>query len=380
MVFSENFSWLRPQRLAAPFSVELLREGDLLAVQLKPSTDPAVWSVQAGLLLAPCLAIGLERNRSQFTVERSRNWSDMLALVREYFAQEHFIEVVTPSLVPSPGTEPFLQPFRTEWAMGFQKKDLYLPTSPEFHLKKLLSRGWSRVFEFKTCFRNGELSEHHQAEFTMLEWYRAYSNLEMIARDVERLCVFLSEKLLGQSSVRLEKMSMSDLFQKHFSFQLTAATSREELARLAEKHKVAISASDSWDDVFHKLFLSRIEPTLGQNGPLLVHGYPPSQAALSRLKSDGFADRFEIYWRGLEIANAFHELNDPEISEARFQKDADMKSQLGFRAVPQDQELNQALRAGLPPSGGIALGVDRLFMALFGIDKIVETRAFPMRQ
>ena len=117
---------------------------------------------------------------------------------------------------------------------------------------------------------------------------------------------------------------------------------------------------------------------MGENGPLLVSNYPPSQAALSRLGADGFAERFEVYWNGLELANAFHELNDPAENERRFAEDAALKVALGKPRVPRDENLMRALKRGLPPSGGIALGVDRLFMAMFGIKEIAETRAFPL--
>jgi lysyl-tRNA synthetase class 2 len=172
---------------------------------------------------------------------------------------------------------------------------------------------------------------------------------------------------------------MAELFQTRLGFNLTPATTREELVRLAQGLNISIRDDDSWDDIFFRVFLEKIEGDLGADGPLLVRGYPPSQAALSRIGPDGFADRFEVYWRGLELANAFHELNDPDENEKRFRDDARKKLELGRRSVPVDEELIAGLKTGMPPSGGIALGVERLFMALFDLPTIAEARAFPIK-
>ncbi len=353
---------------------ELFATGDLIAVRLDRATG--VFEAAEILLLTP--AFGTADSNLSFHVARSKAWADYLQAIREFFGEHGFIDVQTPTLVPSPGTEPFLEPFATAWTLGSKTQNLYLPTSPEFHLKQLLSRGWSRIFELKTCFRNGELGAHHQPEFLMLEWYRAYANLEAIAGDVETLLQTLSLKF-SREVPRLLRTTVSDLFARHYSgFELTPQTSALDLRELATLNDVEWSLSDSFDDLFFRLFLEKIEPTLGMNGPLLVSDYPPSQAALSRIGAHGFAERFEIYWRGLEIANAFHELNDPAENEKRFAGDALKKYELGQVPVPRDENLMRALKTGMPPSGGIALGVDRLFMALFGLETIAQTRAFPL--
>jgi lysyl-tRNA synthetase class 2 len=303
-----------------------------------------------------------------------------LKTVREFFEARGFIEAATPTLVASPGTEPFLDPFETEWVFGSARHKFFLPTSPEFHLKKMLSFGWTRVFELKTCFRNGELSPSHQAEFLMLEWYRAYATLDAIADDVGALLDFLLMRLNPSHGIqKLTRTTMADLFAKAFAgFELRSTTSIDELRELAKSQAVHFDPTDSWDDVFLRIFIEKIEDKLGAEGPLLVRGYPPSQAALSRIAHNGFADRFEVYWRGLELANAFHELNDPIENQVRFKKDAELKAQLGKAAVPGDLKLLEAFESGMPPAGGIALGVERLFMALFEIQDISETRAFPL--
>lgn len=361
-----GLEWLAPQGCVATPS--LFQDGDLIALEIADAVAHRV------LLLAPG-----QWTHSVFDVQRSEAWSAFLNDVRGFFIERHFIEAQTPTLVPSPGTEPYLDPFSTEWTIGSAHRTLYLPTSPEFHLKRLLALGWTRIFEVKTCFRNGEIGDHHQPEFQMLEWYRAYSNLDVIGDDVDHLLQALSAKF-GRAVPRLKRTTIADLFEKAFEgFNLTPHTSRDDLALLAGKNKIDVSANDSFDDLFFRLFLEKIEASLGTDGPLLVSHYPPSQAALSRIGVHGWAERFEVYWNGLELANAFHELNDPIENEARFRQDAETKMKLGKHAVPRDENLMRAIEAGMPPAGGIALGIDRLFMAFFEIAKIEETRAFPLR-
>lgn len=357
------------------FSPDLLEEGDLLCLELRWING--AFEATAARLLVP--SAGSFNLPSAYTVARSRLWSDFTFALREFFRARDFIEAQTPTLVPSPGTEPFLDPFTTEWSYGDKRTRFYLPTSPEFHLKKLLAAGWTRVFELKTCFRNGEIGSHHQPEFTMLEWYRGYATLDAIADDLEALIAELAARFGREQALTMHRTTMAELFSQHFGgFILRPDTSRDEIKALASRHTVRIETDDSWDEIFFRLFLEKIEPGLGADGPVLVRGYPPSQAALSRIGQDGFADRFELYWQGLEIANAFHELNNARENAARFESDARDKERLGKAKVPVDEELLKALSFGLPPSGGIALGVDRLFMALFDISAIADTRAFPL--
>jgi lysyl-tRNA synthetase class 2 len=271
-----------------------------------------------------------------------------------------------------------LQPFSTEHNWGAQKNRLFLPTSPEIHLKKLLTMGWSEIFEIKKCFRNEELSAHHEPEFWMLEWYRAYSHLEAIVEDVEALILYLSEKgfVVGQPEP-LERRSVAELFLQHYNFHLTPKTTYQELRELAYSHSLPVTEEESWDDIFHLLFLLKIEREFGETGPIIVFNYPPSQAALARLTEDGWADRFEVYWRGLELGNAFHELNDPVEQRRRWLKDYQLRQLKGRTQVPIDEEFLQGLEHGMPPSGGIAIGVERLFLACQGLCDLNEVVQFP---
>jgi len=381
--FANNCGWLEAQTGVAGesqiFDPALLRDGDLVCLKLERAVEGGPAKASACCLLVP--AEGSYRLRSRFDFMRSKQWADFMAEVREFFRMRNFIEVQTPTLVPSPGTEPFLDPFSSLWENGREVRMTYLPTSPEFHLKKMLVAGWTRLFEFKPCFRNGELSSHHQPEFLMLEWYRAYAPLTAIGDDVEALLAWLSARLGSDVTHRpppLQRTTMARVFATAFpGFELRPDTSREELLALAKGAEVSVGRDDSWDEIFFRIFLEKIEPRLGEEGPVLLHGFPPSQAALARIGADGFADRFEIYWRGFEIANAFHELNDPKENENRFHHDAAKKAALGKPPVPFDKELVRALHYGLPPSGGIALGLDRLFMAFYGLNDLADARAFP---
>jgi lysyl-tRNA synthetase class 2 len=340
------------------FSPELLRDGDRVAIR------------EDGSLLRLLVPVRQPLEHLAFSAHRAEQWAAFTDRVRAFFKERNFIEALTPTLVPSPGTEPYLDAFTTEWINGSDRRLLYLPTSPEFHLKKLLARDFERVFEIKTCFRNGEIGPHHQPEFQMLEWYRAYATLDAIADDVKALL----------APLKVREVSMADLFKTHLGFDLTPQTTREELRALCDQNQIVTAADDAWDDVFFRLFLEKIEHAIDPEIPHLIRYYPPSQAALSRILPSGWADRFEIYYKGLEIANAFHELNDPNENIARFDQDNADKIRTGRAPVPIDAGLMKALETGMPPSGGIALGLDRLFMALQGETEIANARAFAFTQ
>lgn len=327
------------------------------------------------VLLAPAY---VELLHSEMPIKRAKQWEHFLELIRKCFEFLQFTEVRTPTLVKSPGLEPFIDPFKTEFRFGVEKREFYLPTSPEFHLKKILSLGMTRIYEMKESFRNGELSPHHQPEFMMLEWYRAYANLDAIIKDLRGLLNYL--KLHWSGHIKgwgpLREVTMADIFKEILDFELTVQTSREELIQLAHELELTPQSDDSWNDVFHRIFIEKIEPHLGHTQPVVVRNFPPSQAAWARLTPDGWADRFELYWRGVELANAFHELNDPAEQRRRFEDANRERLALGKPAMPIDEDLLRALESGMPPSGGIALGLDRLFMLFVDVHDIRSTRFF----
>lgn len=348
----------------APKFSEFLSEGDIVALT---SADEIV-------LLAP--QIGSPPNRN-FQKELLQEWSQYLQSLRDFFVKKDFLEVKTPSLVRCPGTEPSLDVFSTLLEHGSRRERLYLPTSPELHLKKALSLGAERIFEMAPCFRNGEITERHQPEFLMLEWYRAYHDLKAIKQDVIDLVEHTAQRLHVSPPQKVSSYSVAELFKRYCDFDFKPQTSAAELRALAENLSVDVESAQSIDDYFFLIFMEKIESQLPGDELVFVEKYPPYQAALARLTEDGWGDRFEAYWQGLELANAFHELNDPHIQRVRAQEDLLKKKESHKEPVPLDEEFFRCLEAGMPPSGGIALGVERLFMALKGLNNIQRISLFP---
>ncbi len=348
-----------------PYS-EFLQEGDLVAVV----------SAAEICLLAPQKQALPPRH---FQKDLFEKWSLYLQALRNFFQQQGFLELRTPSLVACPGTEPSLDVFATPLKVGSFQKKLFLPTSPELHLKKALSLGAEKIFEIANCYRNGEVTERHQPEFLMLEWYRAYENLTSIKQDVQNLISHLASALRLTGPEKVRSYSVAELFKIHCDFDFLPTTTQEELKALAHKLGVDVRSAESIDDFFFLIFMEKIESQLPPDELIFVEKYPPYQAALARLTDDGWGDRFEVYWKGLELANAFHELNDPSLQRQRSNEDLQKKNDLGKEAITLDEEFFVCLEAGMPPSGGIALGVERLFMAFEGISEISELRLFPWR-
>ncbi len=350
-------------------TLQVLQSGDW--VELFGTSGNGKLNVTQIRLLSPNL--DSQGHRSQVN-QVIRQWDQFWIDVRGFFQKAGFDELRTPTLVPCPGTEPFLEPFKTELIVGSHKEVLFLPTSPELHLKKCLAKGWDRIFEMRPCFRNGEVSELHQPEFYMLEWYRAFSSMDEIKSDVRQLVEALAPMFLRR---QWSQYSVSDLFERYLNFELKPSTTAAELKSLAERVHVDVSRASDFDEIFFFLFLEKIEPHLKNYDCLFLHSYPPSQAALARLTPTGWGDRFEFYIKGLEIANAFNELNDPKIQRQRSQEDLEKKQLYGKLPISMDEDFFRHLEGGMPPSCGIALGLDRLFMALNDIADIRDLRLFP---
>ena len=303
---------------------------------------------------------------------RLKQWAEFQAQVESVLNQLGLLKVNTPSLVVNPGMEVELNSFKTNWTLGSRNESLFLPTSPELHLKRLLTSGLTDIYEIKTCFRNDELSEYHEAEFQMLEWYRAYADLQLIEQDLLTLIETI------KPGIQVTRKSVSELFSEHLDFELTPQTCGDDLLELAKAHNLGVSDNESWNDLYHYLYVQKIEPHLRQYEALILYNYPPSQAALAKLTKEGWADRFELYIDGVEIANAFNELTNPEEQLERFKRQQAERKKLGKEVLPIDENFIRDLQKGMPPSGGIALGLDRLFMKVYGVKSIQEIRAFPM--
>jgi lysyl-tRNA synthetase class 2 len=332
--------------------------------------------------------------RRPLLIRRAR----IVAAIRAWFLEQGFLEVETPALQVSPGLEPHLRAFPTTLeAPDGRESRLYLHTSPEFAMKKLLAAGEPRIFQMARVFRNGERSATHHPEFTMLEWYRAGEGYERLMGDCEGLVKAAAEAAgtarlawrgrEAEPGTPFERLTVAEAFRRHAGFDPLAYLPGpgrfdvEGFAQAARRIGVTIAADDGWDDIFFKVFLDRIEPKLGHPRPTLLANYPIHMAALSRPKADAphLAERFELYVAGLELANAFGELTDPAEQRRRFEADMDLKQRLYGTRYPIDEDFLSAL-AEMPEASGIALGLDRLVMLATGAETIDDVLWLPVAE
>ncbi len=303
-----------------------------------------------------------------------QEWASFLTAVKEFFYSEGLAYAETPGLVCCPGTEPQLQFFKTCFSVDNKSRTVYLPSSPELHLKKLLCQDWTDFFEIKKCYRNGELSQLHQPEFTVLEWYRAFYSTQELIKESCKLLSFLQKKKFCKVSLPQAKIyTVQELFEKYIGFHLTPKTSKKDLIPLLKKHKLIYKSKESFEDLFFNLFLNLIEPKFHKSNPVFVCNYPPRLRAFAKLNKEGWADRFELYWRGFELANAFYEVTDSKEQLSLFKNHIKQRKD----SVLFDKELISLMKGGMPPSCGIAMGLDRLFLVLSQRENLAEARLFP---
>lgn len=299
---------------------------------------------------------------------------------RDWLEAEGFTEVDPAALAASPGNEAHLHAFATD-AIGNdgQARRLYLHTSPEFAMKKLLAAGETRIAAFAHVWRNRERGPLHSPEFTMLEWYRVGEGYEALMEDCAALLA-LAATASGASELRFrdhscdpfaapERLSVAEAFQRHAGVDLLAtvgvdgATDRDGLARQARAAGLRVAADDGWSDILSRILVTHVEPHLGQGRATILDRYPAPEAALARRAPDDprVAERFELYACGVELANGFGELTEPAEQRRRFQAEMAEKSRIYGETYPLDEDLLAAL-AIMPPSSGIALGFDRVVM------------------
>ncbi len=293
--------------------------------------------------------------------------------IRRFFRSRGVLEVETPVLSHASGTDPALEPFHTRYKGPGGERRLYLQTSPEFHMKRLLAAGSGDIFQLCHAFRQEERGARHNPEFTLLEWYRlGFDHHRLMAETAE-----LVQHLLG-GMLPVEKRLYADLFVERFGWH-PLEVDLETLAGAAVELGVAAGGLERRDQWLDLLMALRIEPELGRGCLTFVYGYPASQAALARLCDDDsrLACRFELYLEGLELANGFYELTDAAEQRARFEADNRQRRELGKAPLPLDERLLAALETGLPKCAGVALGVDRLLMLKLGAERLDEVLSFP---
>ncbi len=338
---------------------------------------------------SPWWSPGRHADRRPFLMARGR----IKAAIRQWFESQGFVEVEPACLQISPGNETHLHAFKTgRIGTDLRRQDLYLHTSPEFAMKKLLAAGEDKIFAFAPVFRNREDGPTHANEFTMLEWYRAKAPYEQLWSDCAELlkCAAGAGGLSTWSyrdkacdpSAAFDRVSLAQAFTQFAGIDLRATltpdgTDRANLAAEAKAHGMKLAGDDTWSDIFSRVLTEKIEPHLGIDHATILYRYPIAEAALARrcANDPAVAERFELYCCGVELANGFGELTDAVEQRRRFETWMDDKERIYGERHPIDEDFLAAL-AQMPPASGCALGFDRLVMLATGathIDQVLWT-------
>lgn len=290
--------------------------------------------------------------------------------IRNFFAQRDVLEVETPLLYPSTASDPYIGSFSLNLNA---KQKMYLQTSPEFAMKRLLAAGSGSIFQICKAFRSEERGRFHQPEFTMLEWYRVGFDHHQLMGEMDALL-----QLVLQTKTA-ERITYAELFNKYFNID-PHLCSLDELAQCAQDHHILVDRhfSDEKDQWLHLLMAHGIEPHLGFERPTFVMDFPVSQAALAKITDSHppVAARFEVYVKGIELANGYHELTDGIEQKRRVLADNKRRLELGLLEVPPDELLFQALDVNFPECAGVALGIDRLLMLALDAETIDDVISF----
>lgn len=321
----------------------------------------------------------------QWAAARARQ--QLSASLRATFARLGYLEVETPCLVPSPGLEPHIEPFAVPFTPGTDvgsPRRLYLHTSPEYAMKRLLADGSPPIFQLCKTFRDGEVSSHHNPEFTLLEFYRPGADYGAIMEDLELLLAEAELAVTGRAGRfgrrPYERLTVRDALLRHAGVDLAASPDGASLRAAAERLGVHLGASTSFDDVFFHVFLERVEGALGAERPTFLCEYPASMASLARLKPGDptVAERVELYSAGLELANGFSELTDAREQRCRLEEEQALRRSQGRPSYALDERFLSALER-MPEAAGIAVGLDRILMLLLDAPRIDDVLLFPAR-
>jgi elongation factor P--(R)-beta-lysine ligase len=304
----------------------------------------------------------------------------LLAKIRDFFQQRDVLEVETPLLCQATGTDPQLSFFSSIFDWGGDPKPLFLQTSPEFAMKRLLAAGSGSIYQICKAFRNGESGRFHNPEFTILEWYRVGFKLPALMLEVATLIEMLllpkiclqPARMISYQNIFIKKTGLDPL---RFEFQ--------EFRNYAYQHNIAeaidICAKDHalWLDF---IFSHHVQPHLGLDALTLVYDYPAIQSSLARINPENplVAERFEVFLQGVELGNGFFELIDAQEQEQRFDKEIEQRRRLQLPLVNKDQRFLAALQAGLPECSGVAIGLDRVLMLACGATDINQVLSFPV--
>lgn len=314
------------------------------------------------------------------TLDTLKRRARIFARIRAFFAHRDVLEVETPALSGAATPDPALHSFSTRFtgpgaALG---KTLYLHTSPEYPMKRLLAAGSGDIFQLCKVFRDGELGRWHNPEFTLLEWYRVgFDHLRLMEEVADLVLDALHD---SRRPAATERVSYREAYVRHAGIDphtagidaWRAAAQRSGIALAQEPNDI-----DGWRDL---ILTHAIEPHLGRGRLTFIYDYPASQAALARIRPGDppLAERFELYLDGIELANGFHELGDAAEQRRRLERDAHRRREGGLPTSPLDERMLAALAHGLPDCAGVALGIDRLIMLSAGATVIQDVLAFPL--
>lgn len=312
------------------------------------------------------------------TIDSLKKRAGILSLIREFFSARNVWEVETPLLCSAPVTDPYLSAL----SLQYQHKTRYLQTSPEYAMKRLLTKHSGDIYQLCKAFRSEESGKRHLVEFTLLEWYRIGFDHHQLMSETDQLLQAVIQSRPAQ------KISYQEIFQEYIHIN-PHQVSKSALQEYLTQFNITINTDSEWhqyskDDYLDLLFSHVIEPKLlddfGPLTPVFITDYPASQAALAKTalnkNQEEIAERFEVFINGIELANGYHELQDPPLQRKRFEADLQKRSQLGLPEVPIDEYLLSDMEKGLPSCAGIALGIDRLVMIALNKNQLSEVVAF----
>jgi len=299
----------------------------------------------------------------------------LLSKLRAFFAEKNILEVQTPLLSQAGNTEPTIESF----AVQQKNKKYYLNTSPEFAMKRLLAADYGSIYQITPAFRQEEQSKRHNAEFTLLEWYRIGFDHYALMQEVDEIIRFVAAddiKLLPSQHYTYQDAMIKFADIDPFNTTLTELKTATQTAGID-----VVGMDDVPHDTWLDLLMSEVvEKNLPLNCPVFIYDYPASQAALAKIRKaelHDVAERFELYINGMELANGFHELSDATEQEQRFHKDQQQRKKNKQQSIPLDKYLIEAMKEGLPECAGVALGLERLLMVLTATEDINNVLAFP---
>lgn len=321
--------------------------------------------------------------QSTLSWQNAQKRAAVLQQIRQFFAERKVIEVETPALSQGTVTDVYLDAICCKYdfladSPAGHSTELFLQTSPEFHMKRLLASGYGCIYQIAKAFRHEESGKNHNPEFTLLEWYRIdFDQFDLMSEVADLLHVVLG----GDKAVL---SSYQDIFMQTVSVDPLTSTF-DELVGVLNKHSKAadwlIEMNDP-DLLLQFIFTEIIEPTIGLNEPQFIYDFPIAQASLARVSPEDsrVAQRFECYYHGIELVNGFNELTDANEQQVRFEQDNAKRAAQDLPVKPIDKNFIAALRHGLPECSGVALGIDRLIMLALDINKISEVQSFSIER